>query len=153
LIAIDLDHFKQFNDTHGHPAGDEALRAFARGCLGVLRRSDTMARIGGEEFSVAIRGADLPATVAIAEKIRGAIEHLTVEIGPSRFARITASLGVANSQSHGTDRKRLLKSADRALYAAKRQGRNVVVAAALPPSSGGQLRDRVGRGVDEAQPA
>jgi len=55
LIAIDLDHFKQFNDTHGHPAGDEALRAFARGCLGVLRRSDTMARIGGEEFSVAIR--------------------------------------------------------------------------------------------------
>ena len=129
VIAIDLDRFKQLNDTYGHPAGDEALRTFARGCLGVLRASDTMARLGGEEFCIAVRGADLPTTMEIAEKLRTTVEHLPVEIGPGRFARMTASFGVANSQGHGTDRKRLLKAADRALYAAKRQGRNAVVAA------------------------
>ena len=129
VISIDLDHFKQFNDTHGHPAGDEALRAFARGCLSVLRDADTMARVGGEEFCVAVRGADLAATMTIAEKLRATVEHLVVEIGPGRFARITASFGVANSNHHGTDRLRLLKTADRALYAAKKGGRNAVVAA------------------------
>jgi diguanylate cyclase (GGDEF)-like protein len=129
VIAIDLDHFKQVNDTNGHPAGDEALRTFARGCLGVLRKSDTMARLGGEEFCIAVRGADLAATMEIAEKLRATVEHLAVEIGPGRFARMTASFGVANSQQHGTDRMRLLKTADRALYAAKRLGRNAVVAA------------------------
>ena len=135
VIAIDLDHFKQFNDTYGHPAGDEALRTFARGCLGVLRNSDTMARLGGEEFCIAIRGADVTTTVEIAEKLRTTVEHLAVEIGPGRFARMTASFGVANSQQHGTDRMRLLKTADRALYDAKRQGRNAVVAAAGRPKS------------------
>ncbi len=129
VISIDLDHFKQFNDTHGHPAGDEALRAFARGCLGVLRNADTMARVGGEEFCVAVRGADLEATMATAEKLRATVEQLIVELGPGRFARITASFGVANSSEHGTDRMRLLKTADRALYAAKNGGRNAVVAA------------------------
>ena len=129
VISIDLDHFKQFNDTHGHPAGDEALRAFARGCLSVLRDADTMARVGGEEFCVAVRGADLAATTMVAEKLRATVEHLVVEIGPGRFARITASFGVANSNDHGTDRLRLLKTADRALYAAKNGGRNAVVAA------------------------
>lgn len=129
VISIDLDHFKQFNDTHGHPAGDEALRAFARGCLSVLRDADTMARVGGEEFCVAVRGADLAATMTVAEKLRATVEHLVVEIGPGRFARITASFGVANSHDHGTDRLRILKTADRALYAAKNGGRNAVFAA------------------------
>lgn len=137
VIAIDLDQFKAFNDTHGHPAGDEAMRTFARGCLGVLRQSDTMARVGGEEFMVAVRGADLAATTEIAEKLRTTVEHLPVEIGPGRFARMTASFGVANSREHGTDRKRLLRTADRALYAAKRQGRNAVVAGARQAPSDG----------------
>ena len=143
VIAIDLDHFKQLNDTYGHPAGDEALRTFARGCLGVLRSSDTMARLGGEEFCIAVRGADLATTIAIAEKLRVTIEHLAVEIGPGRFARMTASFGVANSQQHGTDRKRLLKSADRALYAAKHQGRNAVVAADVRSKPEGPTRPAV----------
>ena len=108
---------------------NEALRAFARGCLGVLRNADTMARVGGEEFCVAVRGADLAATMGIAEKLRATVEQLIVELGPGRFARITASFGVANSSEHGTDRMRLLKTADRALYAAKNGGRNAVVAA------------------------
>lgn len=140
VIAIDLDHFKKFNDTHGHPAGDEALRRFAQGCLGVLRQSDTIARLGGEEFLVAVRGADLDATTLIAGKLRAMVEHLVIEIGPGRFAHITASFGVANSREHGTDRSRLLKTADRALYAAKRQGRNAVVVAGHRSAS-----DREGR--------
>lgn len=126
VIAIDLDHFKQFNDTHGHPAGDEALRAFARACLGILRDADTIARVGGEEFCVAVRGADLEAAARIAEKLRVAAEHLSIEIGPGRFASLTASFGVASTAEHGWDRKRLLRVADKALYAAKRAGRNVV---------------------------
>lgn len=128
VIAIDLDHFKRFNDTYGHPAGDEALRAFARACLGVLRDSDTIARMGGEEFSVAVRGADLIATTQIAEKLRVSVEQLSIEIGPGRFATMTASFGVASTTEHGTDRKRLMRVADRALYAAKRAGRNAVLA-------------------------
>lgn len=134
LIAIDLDHFKEFNDTHGHPAGDEALRAFARACLETLRQADTMARVGGEEFAVAIRGTDLTETVAVAEKLRIAVEQAVVQIAPRRTARVTASFGVANSSVHGTDRMGLLRAADRALYDAKRQGRNVVVSAANQPT-------------------
>ena len=132
VIAIDLDHFKQFNDTHGHPAGDEALRAFARAALGALRDSDTLARIGGEEFSVAIRGADLATATEVAEKLRSAVERLSIEIGLGRFATLTASFGVASTPEHGTDRKRLLKVADRALYAAKSAGRNTVIAGTIP---------------------
>ena len=128
VIVIDLDHFKRFNDTHGHPAGDEALRAFARACLGVLRSSDTMARMGGEEFSVAVRGADLAQTTQIAEKLRFAVEQRSIDIGSGRLATMTASFGVASSAEHGTHRKRLMRVADRALYAAKRAGRNTVVA-------------------------
>lgn len=135
IIAIDLDHFKAFNDTHGHAAGDEALRAFARACLGVLRNSDTMARVGGEEFAIAVRGADLAATAHIAEKLRAAVQRVSVEIGPGRFASLTASFGVAGTTEHGTGRKRLLKVADRALYAAKQAGRDTVVTGAIPPKS------------------
>jgi len=129
LIAIDLDRFKEFNDAHGHPAGDEALRAFARTCINTLRQADTMARLGGEEFAVAIRGADLDGTIAVAEKLRLAVEQMTIQIAPRRTARMTASFGVANSAVHGTERMRLVRAADRALYDAKRRGRNAVVAA------------------------
>jgi diguanylate cyclase (GGDEF)-like protein len=127
--VIDLDHFKAFNDNYGHLAGDEALRTFASVSMATLRKTDTMARIGGEEFALLLRGADLEATLAIAEKLRAAIESSSVEIDAVRTARITASFGVANSQTHGTDRLRLRRSADRALYSAKQQGSNRVIAA------------------------
>ncbi|MBA2264071.1 MAG: GGDEF domain-containing protein [Chloroflexi bacterium] len=132
LIMIDLDHFKDFNDTHGHPAGDEALRVFARAALTVLRDSDTLARYGGEEFVVAVRDADEEATAEVAERIRSAVEHSSVEVGLGRYGKFTASLGVAATALHGHDRLALLKSADRALYGAKRQGRNRVVLARAP---------------------
>jgi diguanylate cyclase (GGDEF)-like protein len=127
ILALDLDHFKEFNDRYGHPAGDEALRTFARVVRGNLRDSDTAARMGGEEFAVALHDTDLAGAAQVAEKLRAAIEGTAVEISPGRFARISVSIGVAASGSHGTERMALMKTADQALYAAKRAGRNAVV--------------------------
>lgn len=127
VIMLDLDHFKRFNDTHGHPAGDEALKAFARSAQGALRESDVLARYGGEEFVVLARGADLQGTAIIAEKLRAAIEATVVSVGPGRTARITVSAGVSSTAGHGQDRMVLLRVADEALYQAKQEGRNRVV--------------------------
>lgn len=152
VIMIDLDRFKAFNDEHGHPAGDEALRAFARAALTVLRDSDTLARYGGEEFVVAVRGAGLEEAALVAERLRTAVEGASIEIGPGRYAHITASLGVASTTVHGYDRPQLLKHADRALYRAKRDGRNRVVSAGaprlqrrVPMAESGQRADPVAR--------
>lgn len=129
VLMIDIDHFKRFNDAHGHPAGDEALKAFARAAKGAMRESDTIARYGGEEFAVLVRDADLAAATQVAENIRLAIEQAVVEIGPNRTGRIAASLGVASTSVHGRDRMLLMRTADAALYRAKESGRNRVVAA------------------------
>lgn len=127
VIMLDLDQFKRFNDTHGHPAGDEALKAFARSAQGALRESDVLARYGGEEFVVLARGADLQGTAIIAEKLRAAVEATVVSVGPGRTARITVSAGVSSTAGHGQDRMVLLRVADEALYQAKQEGRNRVV--------------------------
>ena len=126
VIMLDLDHFKAFNDTYGHPAGDEALRTFARVLSGVVRSSDVAARYGGEEFVVALRHASLQDAAQIAEKIRLAVEQMVVELGPGRYGRITASLGVASTEAHIMDMKSLVALADAALYRAKESGRNRV---------------------------
>ena len=128
VLMLDLDHFKAFNDAHGHPAGDEALRAFARAVRGSLRETDTAARYGGEEFAILLRNTDLAGAITVAEKLRAVIEMTPIEIGPNRFARITASIGIASSDAHGTDRMQIMRLADAALYAAK-DGRNRVAAA------------------------
>lgn len=127
VIVLDLDHFKQFNDTHGHPAGDEALKTFARAAQGALRESDVLARYGGEEFVVLVRDADLKGTAIVAEKLRAAVEATVVNVGPGRTARITVSAGVSSTAGHGIDRMVLLRVADEALYQAKQEGRNRVV--------------------------
>ncbi len=126
VMMIDLDNFKAFNDTHGHPAGDEALRAFAQAALGAIRASDTIARYGGEEFVLAVRHADLAETALVGETIRRAIEECVVAIRPGQTARMTISVGVASTCTHGGDRDSLLRIADAALYQAKRAGRNRV---------------------------
>ncbi len=139
LVMIDLDHFKAFNDTNGHQAGDEALRAFADVASATIRRSDTLARYGGEEFILLVRDADPAAAAAIVEKVRVAIEAISIDLGPDRHGRLTASFGVAGSPVHGYDRRTLVRTADRALYRAKGEGRNRVVIAESPeqPERGG----------------
>jgi len=144
VVMIDIDHFKKLNDTYGHPAGDEALKGFARTVTGAVRESDTIARYGGEEFVVLLRDTDLAGATIAAEKIRAAVERTVFEIGPNRTARMTASFGTASTSAHGNDRMLLMRTADAALYRAKESGRNRVVAAdsafgspPAPESSGG----------------
>lgn len=131
VIMLDLDHFKDFNDTYGHPAGDEALRTFARVLGASIRSSDVAARYGGEEFVVALHHAGLDDARQVAEKIRAAVEQTVVEIGPGRYGRITASLGVASTETQVQELRALVAMADAALYRAKQSGRNRVEVAPM----------------------
>lgn len=127
LLMIDIDHFKQINDSYGHQIGDEALRGFADACRTVLGDQGIAARLGGEEFGVLVRGADLAAARRLAEQLRHAIETLTLKRVGGTF-RMTASIGVAAIDPPDRDLDRALARADAALYAAKHGGRNRVVA-------------------------
>jgi diguanylate cyclase (GGDEF)-like protein len=147
LIMLDLDHFKEFNDTYGHPAGDEALRSLSRTMRSVLRTSDVIARYGGEEFIVALHHTELTDARIAAEKLRAAIEETVVEIGPGRYARYTASLGVVATNAHRVDRKGLVALADAAMYRAKSEGRNRVETA---PTSAVELGKAVRRRAGDA---
>src|SRR6201999_218381 len=122
-IFFDLDHFKSVNDTHGHGTGDQVLRACVDACRGELRSTDTIGRLGGEEFGVLLPHPGAQAAMAVAEKIRGAIARCRAEAetGP---LRVTASFGVAALDGSDIDVDQLIKRADSALYAAKEGGRN-----------------------------
>jgi diguanylate cyclase (GGDEF)-like protein len=128
LILFDLDDFKKINDTHGHPAGDEALRQFASLVQGGARTSDVAARYGGEEFAVILPHTDGPMAARVAERIRAAVEAFEFMIGGKRL-RFTVSGGIATFPSvpemDSTDA--LISAADTALYEAKRLGKNRVV--------------------------
>ena len=126
ILLLDLDHFKQFNDRYGHPAGDEALRAFAGILRSSVRDGDTAARYGGEEFAIHLRGLGRDEALEVAERIRGRVEQAVLSLGPGLTGRITASLGVAIAPTDGSDRVSLLRAADSALYVAKANGRNRV---------------------------
>jgi diguanylate cyclase (GGDEF)-like protein len=120
-ILLDLDHFKQINDTYGHDKGDEVLAAFATRLREVLRASDFAGRSGGEEFVLLLPDTDRTGAVRLAEKVREVMRGLSVA-GLERD--ITASFGVACFPDDAVDAASLLRRADRALYAAKRNGRN-----------------------------
>ncbi len=132
LMLLDLDHFKILNDTYGHPAGDAALRKTAETLRRHLRKGDLAARYGGEEFVAILPGADEPGALHFAERVRAAIAKTQLVFEGARLS-VTASFGVAAWPGDGRTAEALLASADRALYAAKQQGRNRVVAAASVP--------------------
>ncbi|HPC81882.1 MAG TPA: PAS domain S-box protein [Thermoanaerobaculaceae bacterium] len=130
VVMADLDHFKSFNDTCGHLAGDECLRRVAEAMLAVARRtSDLVARWGGEELAVLLPGTDTAGAATVAEVMRLAVERLAVPHPASPVASVvTASFGVASAMpGEGVAKESLLEAADAALYAAKREGRNRVV--------------------------
>ena len=129
VLLADVDHFKNLNDTYGHPAGDAALAAVARLIGRTLRKGDLPARYGGEEFAVILPGTDETGAVKMAERVRHALERERLVFEGARIA-VTASFGAAVWPRDGAEASSLLAAADRALYAAKQAGRNRVVAAA-----------------------
>ncbi|HEX7956253.1 MAG TPA: GGDEF domain-containing protein, partial [Pyrinomonadaceae bacterium] len=130
LILLDIDHFKRVNDTHGHDAGDAALRILAGALREELRGVDTAARYGGEEFAIILPQAGPEGALVVAERLRSRIEKTEVP----GVGCITASLGVATFPQDASSRELLVTTADRALYLAKRSGRNRVHSAEELPA-------------------
>jgi diguanylate cyclase (GGDEF)-like protein len=128
LLLLDLDRFKQINDTYGHPAGDAALATAARLLGRLLRKGDLGARIGGEEFAAILPGADERGALRLAERLRQALESEHPVFGGARLS-VTASFGAAVWPADGREPAALLAAADRALYASKQAGRNRVMSA------------------------
>jgi diguanylate cyclase (GGDEF)-like protein len=129
VLMIDLDHFKLFNDRHGHPAGDEALRSFAGVLRSCMRDGDVAARYGGEEFAVLLPGVNRDEAVMVAERIRARTESTIISLAPGITDRITVSVGIASAPEQGLERIALLRLADEALYRAKEGGRNRIATA------------------------
>ncbi len=139
ILMLDLDHFKTFNDTYGHDAGDAVLRETASFLSKSIRVEDIVCRFGGEEFVVILPTADLNAAHARAERIRSKLRELTVLHQGKSLGMITVSVGVAALPQHGTSPQKLLDAADAALYRAKREGRDRVVVAEPAPTAESQL--------------
>jgi diguanylate cyclase (GGDEF)-like protein len=129
VVLLDVDHFKVLNDTHGHLVGDTVLRQIAAALRDCGREYDTIARYGGEEFAAVLPGCSSALAVQVAERLRRAVEEAPTEVP------VTASAGVATFPYDGVDVAGLLDAADRALYAAKRSGRNRVLSAEQSRSS------------------
>ena len=127
LVFIDLDHFKQVNDTHGHAIGDAALRHTVAICQKHLRPTDLFGRLGGEEFGILLPECSRDQGIAIADRIRLAIEA-TPFAADEHVIALSASVGVASTDRAGYGLQRLCREADAALYRAKRSGRNRVIA-------------------------
>ncbi|MBC3766162.1 diguanylate cyclase [Neptunicella marina] len=124
ILMLDLDNFKGVNDRYGHAAGDEVLKAVAEYIQDNLRTLDKFFRYGGEEFLVTLVNSNLPSALATAERMREGLCNLVVEFGNSQI-KISASIGVALIDAE-SDIKESLEQADKALYTAKRNGRNRV---------------------------
>ena len=127
VVMVDLDHFKQINDTHGHAVGDEVLRHVSRLLSQVLRSGDAIVRYGGEEFLLILPEVGLGRALRIAERARSAVERHPLRLSIGQVSA-TISLGVAE-RGPGESRASLIGRADQALYAAKTTGRNKIVAA------------------------
>jgi diguanylate cyclase (GGDEF)-like protein len=123
VLMIDIDHFKRVNDTYGHLAGDEVLREFAVVCNDVLRPTDMLGRLGGEEFAVILPDADLRGALEAAERLRAAVAEKEVAVDGAAVG-VTVSIGAAELRSNADRLDAALARADAALYAAKQEGRN-----------------------------
>ena len=129
LLLCDVDHFKLYNDHHGHQAGDECLKSVAKSLTLCYRAGDLVARYGGEEFAMVLPQTNRAGAVRVAERIRAAVAGAALPHAASPVCdRVTVSVGVASMtpQLHGPDARALVEAADRQLYLAKHLGRNQV---------------------------
>ncbi|MCF6437711.1 sensor domain-containing diguanylate cyclase [Pseudoalteromonas sp. MMG022] len=131
IIILDIDHFKQFNDTYGHLGGDEALKTVAQTLAKNLGSNDKACRYGGEEFVVILPHCASSTALRIAEKLRQCVASQVIIIEERKVTTLTASSGVATFPEHGQTTQMLIKRADQALYKAKASGRNRVMMATI----------------------
>ncbi len=128
MIILDVDNFKNFNDTLGHPAGDDLLRQLARILKETVRDNDIVCRYGGEEFAVILPGVEKDGALILAERLRSRVEKERFpgeEVQPN--GKLTISLGLATLPQDAVNKEDLIRRSDKALYAAKKSGRNRVV--------------------------
>jgi two-component system cell cycle response regulator len=131
FLVMDIDYFKSVNDTHGHDAGDEVLREFASRVAANVRGIDLACRYGGEEFVVVMPDTDTSFAFSVAERLRQSVESAPFPLTRlPEGIRVTVSIGIACSLGGGDTAESLLHRADQALYRAKREGRNRVIAEA-----------------------
>ncbi len=126
VCLLDIDHFKNINDTYGHPAGDQVLKQLAKLLKKFMREGEIISRNGGEEFTILLENCSLLQAEEIATRIRKAIEQYTFFMADKKKIRITVSIGVAVYQAGQNTTERLYEVADEALYKAKQNGRNNV---------------------------
>jgi diguanylate cyclase (GGDEF)-like protein len=130
VLFLDLDRFKLVNDRYGHLIGSDTLRALSKLLGECVRQVDTLARYGGDEFTILLVDTPHEVAVRIAERIRHRVESHVFEAGREGGLQLTISIGVATCPDHGDDRETLLDAADKAMYRAKSEGRNRVASAA-----------------------
>ena len=125
-MMLDVDHFKQFNDTYGHDMGDAVLKEVGACSLEALRDIDILGRWGGEEFAALLPGISREGAMVAAERLRAALSGRTISVGPHKDIHLTVSVGVTVLSGIEDDIAAMMKRADTALYAAKGAGRNCV---------------------------
>jgi len=126
LVMFDIDHFKQVNDTYGHPCGDYILKQVSKAALQTFRQTDTVYRVGGEEFMVILTETDINQCIIPLERFRKTIETLFIEFNNQNI-NITVSIGACQYSPEIKTKEELIKKTDTALYKAKNSGRNKTV--------------------------
>jgi diguanylate cyclase (GGDEF)-like protein/PAS domain S-box-containing protein len=132
VLFVDLDHFKNVNDTHGHDIGDQVLRSVAKCMAQGCRGCDVIGRVGGEEFSIFLPETSSQGAIVFAEKLRESIAQLSITLRTNDTIGITASIGVASKMAHHKAIADIQRDADHAMYHAKKEGRNRVCSLQLP---------------------
>lgn len=126
LLMLDIDHFKQINDTHGHLAGNKILKFLSSAIMEQGRAIDSVCRYGGEELAIILPNTSMDDAIHIAERLRSTVEKVFFEIGAEKPVHITVSIGVASVSGYTATENTLIRKADNALYEAKEKGRNRV---------------------------
>ncbi|MFV1923037.1 MAG: CHASE domain-containing protein [Methylotenera sp.] len=126
VLMLDIDFFKKVNDSYGHQAGDSIIQALAKACQDTIRKINVIARLGGEEFAIILPGTNAYDAILVAERLREFVANMEVTIPPNLSIKVTISIGISTLDNNFTNIDTLLNQADKALYEAKKTGRNKV---------------------------